>query len=74
MLNINKGVIKYCLKSKARIAIIAMQDILNLDDSARINLPGSQKVENWSWEMLDFFEFKKKVKILNETKELIKKR
>lgn len=74
MLNINKGVIQYCLKSKAKIAIIAMQDILNLDDSARINLPGSQKVENWSWEMIDFHEFKKKIKILNETKELIKKR
>ena len=38
-LNINRGIIEYCLKSKARIAIIAAQDILNLDDSARINLP-----------------------------------
>lgn len=74
MININKGVIQYCLKSKAKIAIIAMQDILRLDDSARINLPGSQKVENWSWEMIDFSEFKKKVKILNASKELIKKK
>lgn len=74
MMNISKGIIQYCLKSKAKIAIIAMQDILRLDDSARINLPGSQKVENWSWEMIDFNGFRKKVTILKETKELTKKK
>lgn len=72
-LNINKGVIQYCMQSKAKIVIIAAQDILNLDDSARINLPGSTNVENWSWEMLNFDEFKKKIKILNENKYLVKK-
>ncbi len=71
-LNINRGIIEYCLKSKAKIAIIAVQDILNLDDSARINLPGNSGIENWSWEMLDFNEFRKKVKIMNKKKELIK--
>lgn len=72
-LNINKGIIQYCLKCKARIAIIAAQDILNLDDSARINLPGCEGVENWSWEMLDFNEFRKKIKILKyQDKGLIK--
>lgn len=70
--NINKGIIEYSLKSKARIAIIAAQDILELDDSARINLPGCDGIENWSWEMLDFETFRKKVKILNN-KALIKK-
>lgn len=74
MININKGVIEYCLKSKAKIAIIAVQDILSLGDSARINIPGSQKVENWSWEMIDFCEFRKRVKILNESKGLVKKK
>lgn len=72
-LNINKGIIQYCLKCKAKIAIIAAEDILNLDDSARINLPGCEGVENWSWEMLDFNEFKKKIKILKyQDKGLIK--
>lgn len=72
-LNINKGIIQYCLKCKAKIAIIAAQDILNLDDSARINLPGCEGVENWSWEMLDFNEFRKKIKILKyQDKGLIK--
>lgn len=71
-LNVNKGIIEYCLKSRAKIAIISMQDILGLDDSARINLPGVEQVENWSWELLDFEKFKEKVKILNESKELIK--
>lgn len=72
-LNVNKGLIEYCLKSKARIFIIAAQDVLNLDDSSRINLPGVEKTENWSWEMIDFNEFRKKVKILNKSKELITK-
>ena len=30
---------QYILKSKAKIAIIMVQDIIGLDDSARINYP-----------------------------------
>lgn len=73
-INVNKGIIEYCLKCKAKIAIIAVQDILKLDDSARINLPGSEGVENWSWQMQDFKELKKKIKILKTNKSLIKKK
>lgn len=71
--NINKGIIQYCLKCKAKIAIISIQDILGLDDSARINLPGSDDVQNWSWELLNFDELKKKIKVLKyDNKSLIK--
>lgn len=72
-LNINKGIIQYCLQCKAKIAIIAAQDILNLDDSARINLPGCDDIQNWSWELLDFDDFKKKIKILNNKNDFLMK-
>ncbi|MDI9519735.1 MAG: 4-alpha-glucanotransferase, partial [Bacillota bacterium] len=38
------------LKSKADTAIIPMQDILHLDGSARMNLPGTVG-GNWLWRM-----------------------
>lgn len=72
-LNINKGIIQYCLQCKAKIAIIAAQDILNLDDSARINLPGCDGIQNWSWELLDFDDFRKKIKILNNKNDSLMK-
>lgn len=71
-LNINKSIIRYCLQTNAKIAIISVQDILNLDDSSRINFPGCEEEKNWSWKMTDFETFKKKIKVLN-TNSLIKK-
>ena len=53
---------QYCLKCKAKIAIITVQDILGLDDSARINIPGFDLKENWSWKLIDFEDFKERVK------------
>jgi 4-alpha-glucanotransferase len=40
--------IRVALQSPARIAILSMQDILRLDDTARMNVPG-QALGNWSW-------------------------
>ena len=48
--------------SKAKIAIISVQDILGLDDSARINIPGIDIDENWSWKLNDFEDFKERIK------------
>jgi 4-alpha-glucanotransferase len=59
---INIALIKYCLKSNAEIVVIPVQDILGLDDNSRINLPGQDKEENWSWKLKDFEEFKEKIK------------
>ncbi len=43
--------IKAALKSKAQLAIFPMQDILNLDSSARMNVPGTIE-GNWRWRMM----------------------
>ena len=37
--------------SVAGTAILPIQDILNLDESAKMNLPGSNK-DNWTWRLL----------------------
>ena len=50
------------MKCKAKIAIITVQDILGLDDSARINVPGTFSDTNWSWKLIDFADLKEKIK------------
>ena len=61
-INVNIGIMQYCMKCKAKIAIITVQDILGLDDSARINRPGVDIEENWSWKLRDFNDFKERIK------------
>ena len=50
------------MKCKAKIAIITIQDVLGLDDSARINFPGTLSKDNWSWKLIDFNDFKERIK------------
>ena len=35
-------------ESDARLAIFPLQDLLNLDESARMNTPGTSE-NNWNW-------------------------
>ena len=41
--------IRGVISSVANTAIIPMQDIMGLDDRARMNLPASVGSANWSW-------------------------
>ena len=41
--------IRGAISSVANTAVIPMQDIMGLDDSARMNLPASVGSANWSW-------------------------
>ena len=47
------------------MAIIMVQDVLGLDESARINMPGTISNENWSWKLIDFTDFKERIKDFN---------
>lgn len=42
------GIIKRVLASDASVAILPLQDVLGLDDTARMNVPGKAE-GNWSW-------------------------
>ena len=53
---------KYILKCKAKMPIIMLQDILGLDETARINVPGTESDNNWSWKLIDFEDFKERIK------------
>ncbi len=64
-ININHGIMQYCLKCKAKIVVLSIQDILGLDNSARINTPGTDSEMNWSWKLLDFKDFKERIKDFN---------
>lgn len=43
--------VNYALKSPARLAIVPTMDILELDDEARLNTPGTVGSPNWEWRM-----------------------
>ncbi|MBQ3705899.1 MAG: 4-alpha-glucanotransferase [Clostridia bacterium] len=45
-----RAFIQAALKSPAETVILPMQDVLGLDGSARMNLPGTTK-DNWRWRM-----------------------
>ncbi|MBP3596920.1 MAG: 4-alpha-glucanotransferase [Clostridia bacterium] len=61
-INVNIGIMQYCAKCKAKIAVISVPDILGLDDIARINTPGTESDKNWSWKLVDFTDFKERIK------------
>ncbi|MFV0550982.1 MAG: 4-alpha-glucanotransferase [Anaerorhabdus sp.] len=46
----------FTLSSIAEIAILPMQDVLGLDDYARMNTPGTIGSPNWEWKLQDFNE------------------
>jgi 4-alpha-glucanotransferase len=43
------ALVRLALSSRARIAILPLQDVLGLGDEARMNAPGTVRAENWSW-------------------------
>ena len=45
---INRTMIRELYKSSAGLAIVPMQDIIGLDDSARMNIPSTLGI-NWKW-------------------------
>ena len=43
--------VRYALDDRARLAIIPAQDLLEYDDSARLNTPGTVGSPNWEWKL-----------------------
>jgi len=52
--SIAKKMVRFVYGSCAELAIIPAADILGLDDSARLNTPGTVGSPNWEWQMKDF--------------------
>ncbi len=49
------GLIQIGMQTKANLFIAPIQDILSLDDSCRLNIPGTTK-NNWKWKLNQSFE------------------
>ena len=64
-INVNIGIMQYLMKCKANMAIIMVQDVLGLDETARINTPGTISDNNWSWKLIDFNDFNERIKDFN---------
>ena len=58
--------IVYCMRKPANMAILSMQDILELDSYARTNVPGIVDDRNWTWKLDDFEAFKKRLPFLRD--------
>lgn len=44
-----KGIIRGCMASVSRLAVIQMQDYLELGEGGRMNTPGILSDKNWTW-------------------------
>ena len=54
-------IVKYIFTIPSLMTIFPLQDVLGLDNSARMNWPGTVGDPNWTWKLSDF-SFMKKVK------------
>ena len=61
-INVNIGIMQYLSKCKAKMPVIMVQDILGLDENSRINVPGVESDQNWSWKLIDFDDLKERIK------------
>lgn len=60
------GIITSMFASVANYAIIPVQDILELDDSARFNTPGTVNDINWSWKLQTLDDLRAKEVVYSE--------
>ena len=58
------SIVKYIYDSKSLMTIFQLQDILKLDNEARMNTPGTVGSPNWRWKVKDF-SWTKQVKYPN---------
>lgn len=63
---IENGFLQMTFESVADYAIVPLQDILGLDDDARINTPGTLNDLNWSFKFTSMKALKDKSKYINE--------
>lgn len=62
--SINYKMIRFVMQSASCLAIVPMMDILELDDTARLNTPGTVGSPNWEWCMTkidDMSKYEKRI-------------
>lgn len=56
--------LRYTFDSIASLAVVPMQDVINLSSEGRINVPGTLGSPNWEWKLDSFKKFKEKIPVL----------
>lgn len=64
------GIIELLFKSIADIAVVTVQDIIDINDKGRINLPGFLGTPNWEWKLSDFSQLDIKLEKLKNLVEI----
>lgn len=64
--SISNKMVRYAYASEASLAIVPLADILGLDDTARINTPGTVGSPNWEWRLKDFRGLRRKANWLRQ--------
>lgn len=57
--SINYKMLRFVMQSASCLAIVPMMDILELDDTARLNTPGTVGSPNWEWCMISIDDVSK---------------
>lgn len=52
--SVAKKMVRFVYESSANMAVVPLMDILGLDDSARLNSPGTVGSPNWEWCLADW--------------------
>ncbi|MBS6195966.1 MAG: 4-alpha-glucanotransferase [Clostridiales bacterium] len=69
--NLGQSFVHAVLKSITALSVVTVQDILNLDDEARINRPGTTGSPNWEWRISSLDGLEKEIepirKMIEET-------
>ena len=59
-------IISYIMKCEAEYVIIPVQDIIGINDSARINTPSTVGSPNWEWKLINFEPLYNEVLFIND--------
>ena len=57
--NLYRAIFEYTWNAESYMTIFALQDLLKLDDKARLNAPGTVGEPNWCWKLKDMSWMKK---------------
>lgn len=66
---VDKKMVRFVYASSSNIAVVPVMDLLGLDDSARLNSPGTVGSPNWEWRLTDWKKLRSRIPFVKETVE-----
>ena len=60
--NLTEKLVSYALHRKEKLVVISVQDLLVMDKSHRMNVPGVVDNVNWTFKLINFDKLEKALK------------